>query len=106
MATQFPSLASSTPVFNLSLPDGIQQMSQPPFQDPTTTTAATTDFQQPPATTYFFTNPRIEDPLLFGGLSSPSTGTSNEMYFPYDPITGEFIQSFFPNSNEEEPWNN
>lgn len=105
MATQFPSLASSTPVFNLSLPDGIQQMSQPPFQDPTTTTAATTDFQQPPATTYFFTNPRIEDPLLFGGLSSPSTGTSNEMYFPYDPITGEFIQSFFPNSNEEEPWN-
>lgn len=100
MATQFPSLASSTPVFNLSNPDGIQQIPQPHFQDPTTTT----NFQQPPVTAPFFTIPRSDDPLLFGGLGTPSTGTPNDMYFPYDPITGEFIQSFFPNSNEEEPW--
>ncbi len=104
MATQFPSLASSTPVLNASTPDGIQQIPQPSFQDPSTTTVATKIFQQPPVTTPFFTAPRTEDSLLFGGLSSPSSGTPNDTYFPYDPITGEFIQSFFPNSNVEEPW--
>ncbi|KAE8353298.1 fungal-specific transcription factor domain-containing protein [Aspergillus coremiiformis] len=31
-----------------------------------------------------------------------SSGT--DAFFPYDPISGEFIRSFFPISTEEEPW--
>ena len=27
---------------------------------------------------------------------------ADDLYFPYDPISGEFISSFFPNGNEEE----
>ncbi|KAJ6115756.1 hypothetical protein N7523_006173 [Penicillium sp. IBT 18751x] len=27
---------------------------------------------------------------------------ADDLYFPYDPISGEFIRSFFPNGNEEE----
>ncbi|KAJ5141391.1 hypothetical protein N7526_002386 [Penicillium atrosanguineum] len=27
---------------------------------------------------------------------------ADDLYFPYDPISGEFIRSFFPNNNEEE----
>lgn len=29
---------------------------------------------------------------------------TDDLYFPYDPISGEFIRSFFPQSNEEERW--
>ncbi|KAJ5287527.1 hypothetical protein N7478_003213 [Penicillium angulare] len=30
---------------------------------------------------------------------------TDDLYFPYDPISGEFIRSFFPYSNEEQNWN-
>ncbi|KAJ5167877.1 uncharacterized protein N7482_003471 [Penicillium canariense] len=29
---------------------------------------------------------------------------TDELYFPYDPISGEFIRSFFPHANEDETW--
>ncbi|GCB25139.1 uncharacterized transcriptional regulatory protein C3C7.04 [Aspergillus awamori] len=29
---------------------------------------------------------------------------SGDSYFPYDPISGVFIRSFFPSSTDEEPW--
>lgn len=29
---------------------------------------------------------------------------TDDLYFPYDPISGEFIRSFFPSTNEEQPW--
>ena len=31
---------------------------------------------------------------------------TDDLYFPYDPISGEFIRSFFPYSNEEVDWDN
>lgn len=34
----------------------------------------------------------------------PVSTASGGMYFPYDPIAGEFIRSFFPAANEEYPW--
>ncbi|EAW09592.1 Zn(II)2Cys6 transcription factor [Aspergillus clavatus NRRL 1] len=37
-------------------------------------------------------------------LSAGSSNNSGDAYFPYDPISGEFIRSFFPASTEEEPW--
>jgi hypothetical protein len=33
-------------------------------------------------------------------LTSPGT----DAFFPYDPISGEFIRSFFPIADGEEPW--
>ena len=99
MATQFPALASSTPVFNPSIPDDVQP--HPLFQDPMATTATTTAFQQYPVSTPFFTSPRTEDPLLFGGLGTPTTAAPNDTYFPYDPFSGESALSFFLNSSEE-----
>lgn len=54
-------------------------------------------FNSPPA----FTTLSTSDPML-----SLSEGpTVDDMYFPYDPISGEFIRSFFPHANEGEPWN-
>jgi hypothetical protein len=36
-------------------------------------------------------------------MSSTVDGSmADDLYFPYDPISGEFIRSFFPHSNEEE----
>ncbi|GMG01310.1 unnamed protein product [Aspergillus oryzae var. brunneus] len=35
-------------------------------------------------------------------LALSASGT--DAFFPYDPISGEFIRSFFPIPNEEEPW--
>ncbi|KAF7592509.1 hypothetical protein BBP40_012799 [Aspergillus hancockii] len=32
------------------------------------------------------------------------SSTGNDAFFPYDPISGEFIRSFFPISNEEDRW--
>ncbi|KAJ5188489.1 hypothetical protein N7491_004812 [Penicillium cf. griseofulvum] len=32
------------------------------------------------------------------------TAEAQESYFPYDPISGEFMRSFFPPSNENENW--
>ncbi|KAL4915297.1 fungal-specific transcription factor domain-containing protein [Aspergillus aurantiobrunneus] len=95
--TQFPTLASSTPTFYVSAPDGSQQVQNPCLHDQTTSS-----FQQPPISNRLLASPRTESPFLLGAGSS--VGTPNDMYFPYDPITGEFIQSFFPKSTEEEPW--
>ncbi|KAI3272412.1 transcriptional regulator family: Fungal Specific TF [Penicillium roqueforti] len=35
------------------------------------------------------------------GLSSDSSHVSDHLYFPYDPISEEFIRSFFPQSSED-----
>jgi hypothetical protein len=51
-------------------------------------------------------------PPLYSGFPtsfnpSPSTldmATDVDAYFPYDPISGEFIRSFFPASTDEDPW--
>ncbi|KAJ6011207.1 hypothetical protein N7451_002619 [Penicillium sp. IBT 35674x] len=32
------------------------------------------------------------------------TQMTDDLYFPYDPISGEFIRSFFPYSNEDHVW--
>ncbi|GLB05261.1 hypothetical protein AtubIFM57258_011299 [Aspergillus tubingensis] len=55
---------------------------------------------------------QIDQP--FQGLAMPASNplsTNSELnsgpgdsYFPYDPISGEFIRSFFPSSTDEEPW--
>jgi hypothetical protein len=40
-------------------------------------------------------------------LMSSFTGDAqmtDDLYFPYDPISGEFIRSFFPYSNEDLNW--
>ncbi|KAL4873410.1 hypothetical protein BDV12DRAFT_159948 [Aspergillus spectabilis] len=106
--TNFPHLTppTSTPVFQLSSQNGSnnQQIhhSQPPSINP-----ATRMLHQPgilaPATLTSNATPSENSSFLFP-LDTPSTGASSDIYFPYDPITGEFIRSFFPNSHEEEPW--
>ncbi|KAL4779167.1 fungal-specific transcription factor domain-containing protein [Aspergillus varians] len=91
--TQFPTLASSTPIFHISTPDGFQQVQNPPFQGQTTAET----FQQ--SATPLLTSPQTEYLFPFAHDTS-SAGVSSDMYFPYDPITGEFIRSFFPNLDE------
>lgn len=39
--------------------------------------------------------------LLSSASSNPPRG---DAFFPYDPISREFIQSFFPVAADEEPW--
>ncbi|PYI05933.1 C6 transcription factor [Aspergillus sclerotiicarbonarius CBS 121057] len=57
--------------------------------------------------------PLTQDEQPFLGLSIPSANSlptnsdltpGGDSYFPYDPISGEFIRSFFPSSTDEEPW--
>ncbi|KAI9368917.1 fungal-specific transcription factor domain-containing protein [Aspergillus egyptiacus] len=68
-------------------PDG--QTSFPQFQPSSTAPA-------PPVPTF------AEDPLHVP-IDISSAAAPSDMYFPYDPITGEFIRSFFPSSTED-PW--
>ncbi|KAJ5793897.1 hypothetical protein N7457_000496 [Penicillium paradoxum] len=37
-------------------------------------------------------------------LLSSLTAEAQDSYFPYDPISGEFMRSFFPHSNENGDW--
>ncbi|KAJ5494017.1 hypothetical protein N7463_010104 [Penicillium fimorum] len=37
-------------------------------------------------------------------LAEALTPNIQDSYFPYDPISGEFMRSFFPHSNENENW--
>jgi len=37
-------------------------------------------------------------------LISSLTAEAQDSYFPYDPISGEFMRSFFPNTNENDNW--
>ncbi|KAJ5382637.1 hypothetical protein N7517_000548 [Penicillium concentricum] len=37
-------------------------------------------------------------------LAEALTPNTLDSYFPYDPISGEFMRSFFPHSNENENW--
>lgn len=37
-------------------------------------------------------------------LMSSLTAEAQDSYFPYDPISGEFMRSFFPNNNENDNW--
>lgn len=37
-------------------------------------------------------------------LMSSLTAEAQDSYFPYDPISGEFMRSFFPHSNENGDW--
>ncbi|OOQ91784.1 putative C6 transcription factor [Penicillium brasilianum] len=48
-----------------------------------------------------FSNMSTTDPMAVLQTAAPPT---DDLYFPYDPISGEFIRSFFPNSNEEGNW--
>ncbi|KAJ5584534.1 uncharacterized protein N7459_004334 [Penicillium hispanicum] len=48
-----------------------------------------------------FSDAPTADPMA--SLTSEGQVT-DDLYFPYDPISGEFIRSFFPHSNEEERW--
>ncbi|KAF9889127.1 hypothetical protein FE257_007616 [Aspergillus nanangensis] len=44
-------------------------------------------------------------PGTFGALPPTLAMQSDgDVYFPYDPISGEFIRSFFPSTADEEPW--
>ncbi|KAL4928421.1 transcription factor domain-containing protein [Aspergillus undulatus] len=98
--TQFPTLASSTPAFNMSPANANMQQGPTPFSlNPTTPTPQQNTLSAP-----LLPSPRNEDPLLLPPNQGASGGPSPDMYFPYDPIAGEFINSFFPNSNGEEPW--
>ncbi|KAJ5155438.1 hypothetical protein N7492_008241 [Penicillium capsulatum] len=42
----------------------------------------------------------VSDPLSLLGDAQPS----DDIHFPYDPISDEFIRSFFPQHNEQERW--
>ncbi|KAL4754103.1 hypothetical protein BDW72DRAFT_158463 [Aspergillus terricola var. indicus] len=97
--TQFPTLAS-TPTFHVSLPNNSHQQGQSPSSQHQMTALP---LQQPHIAPHT-QSPRNEGSLHFPYDAATSAGFSNDIYFPYDPITGEFIRSFFPNSNEEEPW--
>ncbi|CAG8882938.1 unnamed protein product [Penicillium egyptiacum] len=53
--------------------------------------------------------PPAEDHYAYPGISTADlmnslTAEAQDSYFPYDPITGEFMRSFFPHSNEDENW--
>lgn len=52
-----------------------------------------------------FPNPHHSDVPSsdFAALAADGQVT-DDLYFPYDPISGEFIRSFFPQSHEEEGW--
>jgi hypothetical protein len=52
----------------------------------------------PPEDHYTYPNIRTAD------LMSSLTAEAQDSYFPYDPITGEFMRSFFPQSNEDGNW--
>ncbi|KAE8150542.1 fungal-specific transcription factor domain-containing protein [Aspergillus avenaceus] len=53
-----------------------------------------------------------QNPPPYAGMAALDPCSSNpnfplpgtDAYFPYDPISGEFIRSFFPVTNDEEPW--
>ncbi|KAL4958241.1 fungal-specific transcription factor domain-containing protein [Aspergillus filifer] len=101
--TQFPTLASSTPTSQMSPANtGMLQgfTTNSTLQDPTIAPT----LQTPSMPTPLFPSPRTEDSPLYPYTQAARGISSNDMYFPYDPITGEFISSFFPNSIEEEPW--
>ncbi|KAL2854372.1 fungal-specific transcription factor domain-containing protein [Aspergillus pseudoustus] len=99
-----PPPLSAMPIFHLSPASGADGQ-QEQLQDPTTLQ----HFQFPSMNLPFSTGtaslepPQTESPFLFP--LDASTGSSGDTYFPYDPITGEFIRSFFPTSNEDDPWN-
>ncbi|KAL4945071.1 hypothetical protein BDV06DRAFT_185939 [Aspergillus oleicola] len=102
--TQFPTLASSTPAFQMSPANANMQQgltTNPTPQDPTIASTL-----QPPMSAPLLPSPRTEASPLFPLSQTASGVSSNDIYFPYDPITDEFISSFFPNSYEEEPWEN
>lgn len=44
------------------------------------------------------------DPRVAMPPSSMYLSSGADVYFPYDPISGEFIRSFFPASNDEDSW--
>ncbi|KAL5338675.1 fungal-specific transcription factor domain-containing protein [Aspergillus crustosus] len=101
-----PTPSTTTPVFQTPPLNGSnnQQISHP---QSTSINPATTMLQQPPILTpnTLTSNPTPSENSSFAFLlENPSTGAASDIYFPYDPITGEFIRSFFPSSNEEEPW--
>ncbi|KAJ5648282.1 hypothetical protein N7490_004654 [Penicillium lividum] len=45
----------------------------------------------------------ISPPDIMSSLAGDAQMT-DDLYFPYDPISGEFIRSFFPYSNEDQNW--
>lgn len=90
--TQFPALASSAPMFNVSPAEGSSQEHTPLSQEYITNSSLQQHLTNPP---------RTEDSLFFPPDLGLTTGASNDIYFPNDPITGEFISSFFPNYHDE-----
>jgi hypothetical protein len=59
----------------------------------------------------YFQNPRpstVSHSQMIPSLDLLSSASSNppggDAFFPYDPISGEFIRSFFPAAADEEPW--
>ncbi|KAL4884692.1 fungal-specific transcription factor domain-containing protein [Aspergillus karnatakaensis] len=105
--TGFPALAppTRTPSFQFPPANGSnhQHINYP---QTSSINPATALLQQPPilTPTTLTSNPTPSEDSFNFPLETPSTGAASDIYFPYDPITGEFIRSFFPNSNEEEPW--
>lgn len=53
------------------------------------------------ATPFSYPHYSTTDPLASLTGDGPIT---DDLYFPYDPISGEFIRSFFPQAHEEERW--
>lgn len=55
--------------------------------------------EAPPGTDHYtYPSSLSADPM---SSSNPET---HESYFPYDPISGEFMRSFFPDSNQNTDW--
>jgi hypothetical protein len=48
-----------------------------------------------------FSNMPTTNPMAVLQTAAPAT---DDLYFPYDPISGEFIRSFFPHPNDEGNW--
>jgi hypothetical protein len=58
-------------------------------------------FQNPPPSTLSHSQMIPNLDLLSSASSNPPGG---DAFFPYDPISGEFIRSFFPLAADEEEW--
>lgn len=50
----------------------------------------------------------LAEPSAVPAVSMPSEVpfSSGNVYFPYDPITGDFIRTFFPTANDQYSWDN
>jgi hypothetical protein len=95
--------------------------SYPYHPEPTTTIGSAKQSEQPDSQASYFWGPHLEhlpvsvpevpgeDHHSYPDISTADmmaslTAEAHDEYFPYDPISGEFMRSFFPQSSENGNW--